>query len=122
MAKKRCRFHYNHYSYQSKLDIDRYAYVYGNKAAARKYSKELGVGLCERFKKLFKIIHLQYKYIKSEKFLSFFPVLLMKFDDLAKFFPCLLLLFPYMVMHFLWKKSKFQEDFNPYYTDVAYEI
>ena len=44
---KRCHSHYNHYSYQSKLDIGRYAYVYGHRAAARKYSKEQGVDLCE---------------------------------------------------------------------------
>ena len=50
---KRWHSHYNHYGYQSKLNIGGYAYVYGHKSAAWKYSKELGVCLCESTEKGF---------------------------------------------------------------------
>ena len=32
---------YNHYSYQTKLDIGRYAFVHGDSAAVRKFSQQL---------------------------------------------------------------------------------
>ena len=46
LVKKR-RSCYNHYSYQNKLDIGRYAIVYGTSAAVRKYSKALGFDISE---------------------------------------------------------------------------
>ena len=44
---KRRHSRYNHYSYQSKLNIGRYAVVHGTSAAIRKYSKALSMDISE---------------------------------------------------------------------------